>query len=161
MTSGRGAIWTMYFAGVLLCLGFLSVYGPTYAGARTSNARHLTCDDPTSPDYPILAVSPGSCDLGLAESSYQVQPDPEKPVPPAIELRQLRWRHWGQRQTTGRGRACLAFTDECAGAVISAWDPTRILPAAGLLIYQHIKVRSGRIAGGPRVIAWYVPGLDY
>lgn len=144
----------MFLAGVAIPTGAdAAIHFPT--------VRHLACDDPTAPDYEVLVVSPKNCYLGLAESEYQAQPVPGHAAPPAIHLRGLRWRHWGRRRAVGRGVACLAFTKDCAHAVIRIWEPMRIAPAAELFIYQHIRVRLGRIGGSPPRTAWYEPGLDY
>jgi hypothetical protein len=144
-----------------LALAVTSLTFEGSASARSFNAKYITCDDPSSPDYEILAIAPKRCFLGLGESMYQVQPVAGHSYPPAILLRHLHWRHWGHRRAVGRGIGCLAFAGSCAQARIKVWKPMRIAPAGDLSIYQGIKVHINRTAERPAITAWYQPGTDY
>lgn len=158
MNRPRPYVWV---SALLLALAITSLPFAGIATARSSGAKHVTCDDPSSPDYEILAIAPKRCFLGLGESTYQVQPVAGHSYPPAILLRHLHWRHWGHRQAAGRGIGCLAFAGSCARARIKVWRPERIAPAGYLSIYQRIKVHINRTAERPAVTAWYQPGTDY
>lgn len=148
-------------SALLLALAVTSFTPPVLASTRVPRAKHVTCDDPSSPDYEILAVAPKRCFLGLGESSFQVQPVTGHSYPPAIVLRHLHWHSWGHHWARGRGIACLAFAGSCARARIRVWRPERIGPAAYLSIYQRIKVHVNRTADRGAIIAWYQPGTDY
>jgi hypothetical protein len=149
---------------VLLALAGALVAGPV-AGALPGLGRraHMTCDKPNRPDYPAVPVAPRRCVLGLQASPYEAQPVPGHRDPEAVLLRGVRWRHWGRHRAVGRGRVCDFFSRRCERARVTVSGPERILPAAGLLIYQRIRVRHipPRRSHRRPFTDWYEPGTDY
>lgn len=141
----------------------------TFALPASAMARqtYVECDNAHSPDYPTVSAHPSLCNLGLAQSYYDVQPVPQKSFV-GLALRGLRWNGWGNYEATAHGLACdvrangSAVSGTCDHVTVHVYRPEAILPAGGAVIYQLLRVshRSSRTESYSYAY-WYRPGTDY
>jgi hypothetical protein len=145
-------------------VALLTASAPASAQAH---ATYVPCDNAASPDYARLVAAPASCNVGLRQSMYELQPVPGKPFA-ARALRNLHWRYWGRYMAEARGLACkvtsagAAEWKHCSHVVVRVYHPEKIMPAGGAYIYQLIVVRHVYSKAEPyRWAYWYQPGTDY